>query len=339
MELTAWQRFCNRILGRILKKRARRDTALSENLIKGSMGIMPEVYLSTVIFTSIAIALVCWGIIGIFFMPEVGVIAFWESLQDPATINPCLDWEYWEPELVDKSKPGNGCPEYATRIFPAPFKFMILALLGAIIPYAGFLIVRGGAKREADRRGAQIEKYLPYAASYTAAMSAANATPAKIFRSLAMNKDIYGDVSEDAGLIYRDVTLLGYDLITAIKLSVDRAASVWLTEFFQGMVGTLTSGGHLKLYFLNRAEHYMRENRTRLQQFLESIALLAESYIVVAVAMPLFLIVMLVIMFWVSGSGAQMSEGMLYGIVLGFIPMIHIAYAVLVYTSSKEQEM
>ena len=40
---------------------------------------------------------------------------------------------------------------------------------------------------------------------------------------------------------------------------------------------------------------------------------------------------MLVIMFWVSGSGAEMSEGMLYGIVLGFIPMIHVAYAVLVY--------
>ena len=78
MELTAWQRFCNRILGRILKKRARRDTALSENLVKSSMGVMPEVYLSTVIFTSFAIALVCWGIIGIFFLPEVGVIAFQE---------------------------------------------------------------------------------------------------------------------------------------------------------------------------------------------------------------------------------------------------------------------
>ena len=51
-----------------------------------------------------------------------------------------------------------------------------------------------------------------------------------------MNKDIYGDV-EDAGLIYRDVTLLGYDLITAIKLSVDPTASVWLTEFFQGILG------------------------------------------------------------------------------------------------------
>ena len=56
MELTAWQRFCNRILGGVLKKRARKDTELSENLVKGSMGIMPEVYLATVIFTSFAIA-------------------------------------------------------------------------------------------------------------------------------------------------------------------------------------------------------------------------------------------------------------------------------------------
>ena len=150
----------------MLKKRARRDANLSENLVKGSMGIMPEVYLATVIFTSIAIAFVCWGIIGIFFMPEIGVIAFWENLQDPASINPCLDWEYWEPELIDRSKPGNGCPDYATRIFPAPLKLAILVLGGAIIPYAGFLLVRGGAKREADKRGAQIEKYLPYAASY-----------------------------------------------------------------------------------------------------------------------------------------------------------------------------
>merc|ERR1739841_69876 len=63
-------------------------------------------------------------------------------------------------------------------------------------------------------------------------------------------------------MVFRDVTLLGYDLITAMKMSVDRAASVWLTEFFQGMVGTLTAGGQLKLYFLNRAEHYMRENRS-----------------------------------------------------------------------------
>jgi len=339
MDLTTWQRICNRLLGPVVKKRARADKELSADLVKGSMGMMPEVYLSTVIITSIAITLMSWAFVAIFFIPQIGVIAFYESIQDATTVDPCFEWEYWNPSLVDPNLPGNGCPEFALQVFPPVLKVIIVLVGGVLIPYGAYKYNKGGAAREAKRRGDMIEKYLPYAASYTAAMSAANATPGKIFRSLAMNKDIYGDVADDAAMVYRDITLLGYDLISAMKLSVDRAASVWLTEFFQGMVGTLTAGGQLKLFFLNRAEHYMRENRTRLGVFLESIALLAESYIVVAVAMPLFLIVMLVIMFWVSGSGAQMSEGMLYGIVLGFIPMIHIAYAILVWTSSKEQDM
>ena len=188
-------------------------------------------------------------------------------------------------------------------------------------------------------RGVALEKYLPYAASYTAAMAAANATPHKIFKSLALNGDIYGEIAYDSSMIYRDVSLLGYDLLTAMKMAVDRAASPWMTEFFQGMVGTLTAGGSLKLYFLNRAEHYMRENRTRLHEFLESLAMLAESYVVVAVAMPLFLIVMLVIMFWVSGAGAQMEESTLYAVVLLVLPMIHGMFAFIVWSSSEEQKM
>ena len=339
MDLTAWQRICHRLLGGVFKKRARGDKKLSKDLVKASIPVMPEVYLATVFVTTIVVSAIGIGMVGLFFVPEIGVIDLWESQQDPATQAVCFEWEYWNTALIDESKPGNGCPDYDTKVFPPALKGLLVIIGFVLVPLGAWKFNKGGAEREAKRRGDMIEKYLPYAASYTAAMAAANATPAKIFRSLAMNKDIYGDVADDAALVYRDVTLLGYDLITSMKMSVDRAASVWLTEFFQGMVGTLTAGGQLKLFFLNRAEHYMRENRTRLQQFLESIAMLAESYIVVAVAMPLFLIVMLVIMFWVSGSGAQMSESMLYGIVLGFIPMIHVAYAILVYTSSKEQDM
>jgi preprotein translocase subunit SecF len=83
----------------------------------------------------------------------------------------------------------------------------------------------------------------------------------------------------------------------------------------------------------------MRENRIRMSVFLEALAMMAESYVVVAVAMPLFLIVMLVIMFWVSGAGSQISETMVYGVVLGVLPMIHIAYSILIYMMSKEMEM
>ena len=44
MDLTAWQRICNRLLGGFVKKRARRDKELSANLVKGSMGMMPVSY-------------------------------------------------------------------------------------------------------------------------------------------------------------------------------------------------------------------------------------------------------------------------------------------------------
>ncbi len=339
MELTLWQQFCNRLLGRMFKKRARANKELSDNLIKGKMDVMPEVYIAQNILITLAVTAICALVLLAAFMPEIGAIALYEGLMDPAIDDICFEWTYWNKDLLDPTLPYDGCPYYRTRTFPVLGKAALVGVFGFIGPFVTWKMASGSAASAAKARGDMIEKYLPYAASYTAAMSAANATPAKIFRSLAMNKDIYGDVADDAAMIYRDITLMGYDLITAIKMAVDRAASPWLTEFFQGMIGTLTAGGQLKLFFLNRAEHYMRENRTRLHKFLESIALLAESYIVVAVAMPLFLIVMLVIMFWVSGSGAQMSEGMLYGIVLGFIPLIHVAYAFLVWSSSKEQEM
>ena len=35
-----------------------------------------------------------------------------ESLIDEETSDACVEWEYWNPELVDDSQPGNGCPHY-----------------------------------------------------------------------------------------------------------------------------------------------------------------------------------------------------------------------------------
>ena len=56
-------------------------------------------------------------------------------------------------------------------------------------------------------------------------MAAANATPHKIFRSLALNEDIYGEIAYDSAMIYRDLSLLVYDLLTAMKMAVDLAES------------------------------------------------------------------------------------------------------------------
>ena len=339
MTLTPWQKISNTLFGGIYRERARKDLDLKKLLVQADIRVMPEVYKSTQLMSTIAVIIGCGALMALVFLPGAGLIAIYESIQDPATVMPCMDWEFWHKADINPSQPGNGCPHYTTQVFPFLWKAIIVILLGLITPYSANKYFGNEAERKRTARAERLEKYLPYASSYTAAMSAANATPVKIFRSLAKNGEIYGDIAYDSSMVYRDMTLFGYDIITAVKLAVDRAASTWVTEFFQGMVGTLSSGGNLKLYFLNRAEHYMRENRIRLTVFLETLAMFAETYIVVAVAMPLFLIVMLVIMFWVSGAGSQISENMVYGIVMGLLPMIHVAYSLFVWLMSQENEM
>ena len=184
MDLTAWQRICHRLLGGVFKKRARADKELSDNLVKASMPMMPEVYLATVLVTTVVISAIGAGFVALFFVPEIGVIDLWESQQDPATEAPCFEWEYWFPDQIDESKPGNGCPEYKTRVFSPILKVLLVVIGAVVVPIVAWRYNKSGAKREAKRRGDMIEKYLPYASSYTAAMSAANATPAKIFLSL-----------------------------------------------------------------------------------------------------------------------------------------------------------
>lgn len=351
MTLSRWQVFCNLIIGKWILKKARADTELQKTLLQANIRVMPEVYKATTYMSTVVAFAICIGVLSLAFLPEIGGIALYEKQQTDESIIPCIDWAFWNPNDVnptldwtgvgpdEEEYTYGGCPFYETKVFSGTARAGLVVLFGILAPIYAYRHFLGAAERKRFERGEALEKYIPYAASYTAAMAAANATPSKIFKSLAMNEEIYNEIAYDSAMIYRDVTLLGMDLVTAIKLSVDRAASPWVSQFFQGMTGTLTSGGNLKIYFLNRAEHYMRENRIRLGVFLETLAMMAESYVVVAVAMPLFLIVMLVIMFWVSGSGAQLSETMVYGVVLGVLPTIHIAYGILVWMMSKEQEM
>jgi flagellar protein FlaJ len=188
----------------------------------------------------------------------------------------------------------------------------------------------------ASARARKINAYLPYAANFTAAMAAANATPQKIFRSLAIQEAIYGEISIDAGRIYRDITLLGLDLITALKNAISRSPSMRYVDFLQGMVSTLQSGGSLKVYFGNKAETFMRENRREQESFLETLSFMAESYVVVAVAMPIFLMVILVIMYWVSGAGLQVGDLMLNLIIFVMLPIIHFGYIGAIYIITPE---
>ena len=84
-----------------------------------------------------------------------------------------------------------------------------------------------------------------------------------------------------------------------LKEAVDRTPSERFAEFIQGIIGTVTSGGNLKLYFLNRSEYYAQQNRVHVKDVLQQMALFSEAYVVVAVALPIFAMIIAVITLYV----------------------------------------
>jgi len=199
--------------------------------------------------------------------------------------------------------------------------FLILPVVIGVIIFFVYLILPAS---KAKRRGKKIDIDLPYALNFVSAMSSAGVTPTEIFNSLS-KQDIYGEIREEAAWIFRDVTLLGVDILNAIKNNIRRTPSEKFGEFLQGMIVTVASGGSLKSYFIAKANQFMIENRQKQKELFETLGIMAESYVTAAVAGILLLLIVIPIMMIISGDASQLS--FLYIIIFLIVPMIHMGFA------------
>lgn len=193
--------------------------------------------------------------------------------------------------------------------------------LAAIIYLLTFII----PDIRASSRARDIDAKLPYALNYISTMASAGVTPDKVFASLA-NQPIYGEVANEAAWISRDLRLLGKDVVGALTAGIDRSPSMKWQDVLQGAITTLTSGGDLKSYLLAKSEQFMYENRQQSKQFLDSLGVLAESFVTVVVAAPLFLLVLLSIM-TMFGGDPRSSLTLGYLLVLLMLPMAQLGFA------------
>jgi archaeal flagellar protein FlaJ len=208
---------------------------------------------------------------------------------------------------------------------------VMLPVIGTVGAYFG---LHGTPGSKARSRGKQIDRKISSAMSFVSAMASADVNIDAIFRELAGQK-IYGEVAEEAAWITRDTELLGLDILTAIRNGALRTPSKRFQDFLQGVVTTATSGGQLKPYFLAKAEQYERENKLELLQRVETMGLLAETFVTVVVAFPLFLVIIIAIFAIIGGGGAFMIT-VLYGIILGMIPMSQIGFIFFMHSLAQE---
>jgi flagellar protein FlaJ len=223
----------------------------------------------------------------------------------------------------------------AVGLANVPLRLLLLLIPIPIVAGAMmYLLAQVLPDLRAATRARDINAKLPYALNYLATMAAAGATPEQVFASLA-KQPIYGAVSHEAAWITRDVDLLGTDIVSALSRAIERSSSPKWQDLLQGAITALTSGGDLRTYFANKAEQFLYENRQDQKRFLEGLGVLAESFVTVVVAAPLFLIVILSVMTSLGGSADQ---ALLLGYMLIFVmlPLSQLGFAMTIKTMTPE---
>ena len=145
---------------------------------------------------------------------------------------------------------------------------------------------------------------------------------------LAVNReyrDKNGEIQKEALWIVRDIDVFNQDIITALRNAIERSPSVLFQDFLQGIITTITSGGELKPYFTMKAKEYMRYYGMEQKKFHEALAMLAESFIIVVVAFPLFLIVMMSLMVFVGGNPKATMQ-FFYIVIFFLIPLSQVGF-------------
>lgn len=214
------------------------------------------------------------------------------------------------------------------------FGVIALIALPTLGPVGTYFALLGDPSGKAKERGRKIDRKISPAMSFVSAMSSADVNVDQIFKELGRQK-IYGEVAEEAAWITRDTELLGVDILTAIRQAAQRTPSRKFQDFLQGVVTTATSGGQLKPYFLLKAEQYEREKKLEMLQRTETLGLLAETFVTVVVAFPLFLVIIIAI-FAIIGGGGSFMLNILWGIVGGMIPISQFGFIFFMYSLTQE---
>jgi flagellar protein FlaJ len=209
-----------------------------------------------------------------------------------------------------------------------------LALLAPAAGFAAYGAATVVPHVRAVLRARQIDAKLPYALNFLATLAAAGATPQALFASLA-RQPIYGAVARESARLTRDIELLGCDVVTAMGRAGQRTSSAKWQDLLQGAITALTSGGDLRTYFRDKAEQFLLDNRHDQKRFLESLGVLAECFVTVVVAAPLFLIVILSVMTSLGGSVSQ-TVVVGYTLVLVVLPVAQAGFILTIRTMTPE---
>ena len=206
-------------------------------------------------------------------------------------------------------------PVIFDAIYPTVYIQAIVIIFSFIAgTYLGYVLLLKVPGIEKNNRSIKINLTLHNAVAYMYAMRRGGAQMMTIFRSLSDRANIYGEVALEFRQIVRDADFFGYDVVTAIRHLSETTPSEKLKTFLEDLLSVIESGGNMGEFLSMRVRLYQEEARFEQRQFLNVLSIVAESYVTLFVAGPLFLIIIMVVMGMMGGQAVLQLSLVTYAI-------------------------
>ncbi|MGB9927497.1 MAG: type II secretion system F family protein [Methanosarcina sp.] len=292
-----------RFFGNFFYKNKESFQTLKAKIRYSHIPVSVDQYLASAFFYSIAA-----GLIGSFF----GIWLGFRTLENPVSrLN--LFTSYTTLEFVENNLP---FLEVLTSLLFFLLSFLMVFALIFIFPYF-----------QASIRQASIDRSLLSTVTYMYALTKGGMSIYDVFRALSKYTQIFGTSAEEISYIVRDMDYLGKDFVTALETAKERTPSELFKDFIDGLI-LVSSGQSLVEYIKNKSEQYQGMAELANKNFLKKLDVLAEIYVTVLVAGPLFIMTTLIVLQFFRPASAQI----LYMFIYAIVPLTSLLYLVLLDT-------
>jgi flagellar protein FlaJ len=210
----------------------------------------------------------------------------------------------------------------------AAIAFLFSLTLSVVAILLIFFIFYTYPSMASGKRRKSIDAALPFATTYMATIASSGAPPVTMFKVLSQFKE-YGEISKEAGKIYRDVEAFGMDLVSAIRKTAARTPSEELKELLWSLDTVLTSGGSIGNYLHEKSRLFISEYRRRLEQYSKTLSLLIEIYLTVVLVGSIFFIIMTALMSILGGGAGLMMLFVQFLVIFIILPCVSVGFIVL----------
>jgi flagellar protein FlaJ len=200
-------------------------------------------------------------------------------------------------------------------LVPLPFYVMI-----------GFLLI---PMSRAGERASNLEREMPFAATYISVMASGGIAPYTSFKRLS-RVELMPAMRSEAREIIKDVEIFGIDPLTAIENAAKKNPLDVFKDFLAGYASTVIIGGDIGHFLERKAEDIFKSRALRVKAAAERLGMLLETFIIVMVLMSLCFYILFSVESIYSTGMSSFSGILLYTYL--FTPMLSLLFIYLAHS-------